>query len=74
MATNKVRIIKFNSDSAFSHFKDAAEWRHSADHMKINDAKLEIEFHGDMDGVLFAQATDMGGYWVKKKEDENGNG
>ena len=70
MAADKIRIIKFNSDSAFSHFKDAAEWRHTANNMTINEAKLEIEFRGDMDTVLFEQATDMGGYWVKKKEDE----
>ncbi len=68
----KIRIIKFNSDSAFSHFKDAAEWRHTTNNMKINEAKLEIEFRGEMDAVLHAQATDMGGYWVKKKEDDNG--
>ena len=66
----KNRIIKFNSDSAFSHFKDAAEWRHSADHMIINDTKLEIEFVGEMDAVLFGQATQMGGYWVTKKDDD----
>ena len=68
----KIRIIKFNSDSAFSHFKDAAEWRHAANYMTINDAKLEIEVRGDIDPVLFGQATDMGGYWVKKKEDDDG--
>lgn len=66
---DKVRIIKFNSDSAFSHFKDAAEWRHTANNMTINDAKLEIEFRGGMDPVLEAQATDMGGYWIKKKDE-----
>lgn len=59
----KTRVIKFYSDSAFSHFKDAAEWRHAENYMKINDAKLEIEFRGDIDGVLVGQGSDWGGVW-----------
>lgn len=66
----KTRIIKFYSDSAFSHFKDAAEWRHAENCMSINDAKLEIEFSGDIDPVLVDIGRQDGGIWDYKKKDD----
>lgn len=67
----ETKIMKFYSDSAFSHFKDAAEWRHASNFMEINDAKLEIEFRGDVDPVLIQMGEQAGGRWnYKRKEQE----
>lgn len=70
MAT-KTRIIKFYSDSAFAHFKDAAEWRHTANNMVIDDRKLEIEFTGNIDPVLEGIGQQDGGVWDYKRKDDD---
>lgn len=57
------RTVKFKSDSAFAHFKDAAEWRHAANYMEVKSSTLEITFFGTIDQVLVEQGRDMGGDW-----------
>lgn len=62
--SKQTQTIKFDSDSNFSHFVDAAQWRHAENYMDVRPHRLEIEFMGDIDPVLVGQGKDFGGVWT----------
>ena len=63
MTRGTKKTVKFNSDTEYAMFEEAAIWRHADNYMARSAARREIEFEGEVDPHLYQVADQFGGTW-----------